>query len=1038
MKLDKNFMIKFKLSSIFICFIVISLSYSQRISAQNSNLRGTVKDVEGAPLIGVNVVQKGTTNGTVTNVDGNFSIDVPANTVLVFTYIGFSSKEELRNGRNFMEVTLSEDHHVLEEVVVTALGLKRAERSLGYAVSQIESDAINTNKTVNVQSALMGKVAGLDIGEAATGIGGSKRTVIRGISSISTSGDSSPLWVVDGIPISSGSFGRSSDAMGGIDYGDGVSGLNPDDIESISVLKGNAAAALYGSRASNGVIIVTTKSGTTARKGYSIDISSTTSLSTINDLTDWQYEYGQGRDGVRPTSQQEALVTGVSTWGEKLDGKPTVQFDGIERPYSAQKNNMKNFYSNALLTSNTLAISRNMENTNFRLSFGHTDSKDFVETGKFIKRNVSVNAGTQIDWFSVDLSSMYIYEGAKNRQYVGGNVRNANYTLTLIPSNINVLDMKPGYHPDGTELIFTDGAVTNPYFVIDRVYEEDSKNRLMNSITLKAEPFKDFYLQGRLLQDYYFFRRMNYQPEGMNWQPFGGELRELWQEFQEMNYEFTTGYRTTANQLSFNAMLGGNIMHRLARSNSDSGTPFVIPGIYTLNNTLTKTPSMGKVESQTNSLFGMAEFGYNNYLYLTLTGRNDWFSTLPIDNNNLFYPSASLSFVFTDAFKLPENIISYGKLRSSFARVSGGAEPYSLDLEYGLDSKNYNGQVLQKINSSEIPNKKLRPLISSEYEIGLESRLFNGLLYFDVAYYNKQVRDDIVSVTVSNTTGYSEAIMNTGNINNYGVEAMVEVKPINNRKFVWTSTAVFAKNYNKVIGLGGDIKSIQIGRAKNDGVFINIDEGQPYGVIKGSVYKRDEKGNIIFDKSGYPIVGDGSTILGVGYHDVIAGWTNKFDFGNVSLSFLLDGKFGGKIYSQTNRWAYTAGKHKNTLNGRKNGIIGVGVKEDGSVNDTRIDPVNISSYYSRLASIAEEFVFDASYIKFREIALTYYLPGKILQKTPLTRASVSLTGRNLFYLMNKLDNISPESHVSSSNVQGLENSGYPEARTFGVNLNITF
>lgn len=346
--------------------------------------------------------------------------------------------------------------------------------------------------------------------------------------------------------------------------------------------------------------------------------------------------------------------------------------------------------------------------------------------------------------------------------------------------------------------------------------------------------------------------------------------------------------------------------------------------------------------------------------------------------------------------------------------------------------------MLQKINSSEIPNKKLRPLISSEYEIGLESRLFNGLLYFDVAYYNKQVRDDIVSVTVSNTTGYSEAIMNTGNINNYGVEAMVEVKPINNRKFVWTSTAVFAKNYNKVIGLGGDIKSIQIGRAKNDGVFINIDEGQPYGVIKGSVYKRDEKGNIIFDKSGYPIVGDGSTILGVGYHDVIAGWTNKFDFGNVSLSFLLDGKFGGKIYSQTNRWAYTAGKHKNTLNGRENGIIGVGVKEDGSVNDTRIDPVNISSYYSRLASIAEEFVFDASYIKFREIALTYYLPGKILQKTPLTRASVSLTGRNLFYLMNKLDNISPESHVSSSNVQGLENSGYPEARTFGVNLNITF
>jgi TonB-linked SusC/RagA family outer membrane protein len=1013
-------------------------AFSTKAMAQNSTLRGTVKDSDGLTLIGVNVVEKGTTNGTVTDMNGNFSINVPANATIVFTYIGFSSKEESRDGRNFMEVILSEDSRVLEEVVVTALGLKKAERNLGYAVTQIESDAINTNKTVNVQSALMGKVAGLDIGEAATGIGGSKKIVIRGISSISTSGDSSPLWVVDGIPINSGSFGRSSDAMGGIDYGDGISGLNPDDIESISVLKGNAAAALYGSRASNGVIIVTTKSGTVNRKGYSVEISSTTNFSTINDMTDWQYEYGQGRNGVRPSSQQEALVTGVSSWGEKLDGKSTVQFDGVERPYSAQKNNMKNFYSDALLSSNTIAISRNLEHTNFRLSFGHTDSKDFVETGKFRKRNMSINAGTKIDWFSIDISSMYINEGADNRQYVGGNVRNANYTLTLIPSNINVLDMKPGYNPDGSEIIFTDGAVTNPYFVIDRVSEEDSKNRLLNAVTLRAEPLKDLYVQGKLLQDYYFFRRKNYQPEGMNWQPFGGELREYGQEFQEMNYELTAGYRTDINQFSLNAMFGGNIMYRISRSNSDYGTPFVIPGIYTLNNTLTKTPSTSKVESQTNSLFGMAEFGYNKYLYLTLTGRNDWFSTLPIDNNNLFYPSASLSFVFSDVFKMPKNIMSYGKLRGSYARVSGGADPYSLDLEYMLDSKNYDGQVLQKIGSSEIPNKNLRPLISTEYEIGLETRMFDGFLYLDVAFYNKQVKDDIVSVTVSNTTGYKEAIMNTGNINNYGIEAMVELKPIHNNKFTWTSTAVFAKNYNKVISLGGDITSIQIGRAKNDGVFINIDEGQPYGVIKGSVYKRDDNGNIIFDDSGYPMVGDGSTILGVGYHDIITGWTNRFDIGNFSLSCLLDAKFGGSIYSQTNRWAYSAGKHKNTLNGREDGIVGVGVKEDGTVNDIKIAPENLSSYYGRLATIAEEFVYDASYIKLREISLTYFFPNKLLSKTAISRASVSLTGRNLLYLMNKMENISPESHVSSSNVQGLENSGYPEARTFGLNFNLTF
>ncbi|MBO9683315.1 MAG: TonB-dependent receptor, partial [Flavisolibacter sp.] len=382
------------------------------------------------------------------------------------------------------------------------------------------------------------------------------------------------------------------------------------------------------------------------------------------------------------------------------------------------------------------------------------------------------------------------------------------------------------------------------------------------------------------------------------------------------------------------------------------------------------------------------------------------------------------------------NLIQYGKLRGSYAQVSGGADPYGLDLSYGLDDRNYNDQVLQSITTTTIPNKNLKPLISTEYEAGLEMQLLNGLLYFDVAYYNKKVKDDIVSVNVPNSSGYNKALLNTGNVNNSGFELMAEIKPLRN-KLKWTSRIVYSKNYNKVISLG-NIESIQIGAAKNDVVTVNIEKGQPYGVIKGSVFKRDDKGSIVYDKDGYPMVGDRSTILGTGFHDRIAGFTNRFDYGNFSLSFHIDGKFGGSLYSQTNRWAVAAGKHPMTLEGREKGIVGAGVKEDGKANDVLVTPDKLSSYYSRLTTIHEAFMYDASFIKFRELSLSWRIPKSIYQKITLSNASISLVARNLFYLMNKVDNVSPESSVSSSNVQGLENSGYPEARTIGFNLNLTF
>ena len=1015
----------------------------------SQSITGIVTTEGGEPLTGVTVNISNTlrqfSRTTTTNSQGRFKIDnvgAGESYTLVFSNIEYQT-QTLENfivkegAGNSVLIRLAPSSTSMENVVVTALGFKRQERKLGYSVSELKSEDVSTNKTVNLQSALMGKVAGLDIGESANGIAGSRRTNLRGISTISPNGSNSPLWVIDGVPLNSGNFGRNNDAGGGIDYGDGLSAINPDDIATITVLKGNAAAALYGSRASNGVIIITTKNGKNGSKDFAVELKSSLNVSKIVDMTDWQYMYGQGRDALRPKTQQEALVTGVSSWGEKLDGRPTVQFDGQERPYMAQKNNVKNFYSDAVLFSNTLSVAKSAEKYNFRFSIGHTDSRDFVSSGKYRKRNAQVNASTTFGLFSVNLSSIYMNELVNNRQYIGGNVRNSNYTLTLIPTNVSVNPMKPGYLPDGKELIITDGAVTNPYFVIDRVYEEDSKHRLVNALAFRFEPMKGLFTQFKIMQDYYFFKRMNYQPEGMNWQPFGGEINQRWNEFHELNYELTAGYDFRFSpDLALNTIVGGNIRKPKVSNINLYGTPFVIPGIYTLNNTITKTTSTGYSESQVNSLFGMTELSYRNYLFLTLTGRNDWFSTLPIKTNNLFYPSASLSYVFTESLNLPTNVFSFGKLRASMAQVSGGADPYSLDLSYELDDRNYNGQVLQGIATTTIPNKNLKPLISTETEFGLELQMFKGLLSLDAAYYKKRIKDDIVAINVSNASGFNKAVMNTGNIDNSGIELMAEVRPIN-KKLKWASTFTFSKNYNKVLSLGG-INSIQIGAAKNDPVTVNIDEGQPYGVIKGAVFKKDKLGNKIFDQDGYPIIGDRATILGRGYHDKIAGWNNRFSYGDISLNILFDGKFGGKLYSQTNRWAVTSGKHAMTLEGRENGLTGKGVKEDGSANDILVTPERMPSYFSRIAAIHEAFIYDASYIKLREFSLQYNLPKTIVRKTPFHNIGLGVTARNLLYLMNRLENVSPESNVSTSNVQGLENSGYPESRTYGVNLNITF
>jgi hypothetical protein len=433
------------------------------------------------------------------------------------------------------------------------------------------------------------------------------------------------------------------------------------------------------------------------------------------------------------------------------------------------------------------------------------------------------------------------------------------------------------------------------------------------------------------------------------------------------------------------------------------------------------------------------ELSYNKYLYLTLTGRNDWFSTLPIDNNNLFYPAAALSFIFSDAFKLP-SVISFGKLRASSAQVSGDTDPYQLDLSYSLDAFLYNNNLpLQLIGTSNIPNRRLKPLLSTDYEIGLEMEFFNNRLGFDAGYYNRQIKNDIVRTAVSSGTGYSTAILNVGKLENTGIEILLRGTPVRGKNFTWDMTATFSKNNNKIVALGEGTKGtpIQLATSKSGNAFVQLTEGERYGGIYGFSYTRDSaKGQIIYDSRGFPLVNSKAKFLGNSTYDKLFGFSNTFTYKNLSLYMFVDAKFGADIYSETNATAYKNGKHKATLFGRDGGFVAEGLNQAGGPNTVMVNPENLSSYYNQIGSITEQFMYDASFAKLREVALRYRFSNGILDKIGMTNASISLVARNLvtIYKDKDLENVDPESNIASNNQQGIERMGYPTTRNYGITL----
>ena len=994
-----------------------------------ATITGKVTDAEGAALAGVSIQVKGTNTGTTTNASGEFSIEAVKGNVLVFSYIGFTEQEVTVGDDTRLNITLTGGSKAIGEVVVTALGIRKESKRLGYSLTKVNGDVLTQAREVNVANGLAGRVAGVNVSGVNGGPGSSSNIVIRGVNSFS---GGQPLYVINGVPMDNSTRG-SAGMWGGADLGDGIGNINPDDIEEISVLKGSTASALYGSRASNGVILITTKSGA-GKKGIGVEFNSNYVMDEIIDHTDFQYEYGQGLLGVKPTTQAAAYQSGASSWGAKIDGANTPQFDGVSRPYSAHPDNIKNFYRTGSTFTNTIAFSGGNDNGNFRLSVSNLLNESVVPNSGIKRNTINLNVNGKITKkLLLQMVINYLIEKSNNRANLSDSPGNSNFGITFLPTTLDQEVLKPGDNPDGSEINFGPNVyTTNPYFAANKFVNDLSRNRLIASGSLRYNFTDWLFAQGRIGRDYYADRNTSVTPSGTAYYP-AGNMNEASNNLSELNADFLVGAnRKVGKDFDISLSFGGNMMKRSFENVWSSGDQFVIPFLYVLNNTKNKNTGYGLFRKEVQSLYYSAEFSYKNMLFLNTTGREDWFSTLPTDNNHLFYPSVSGSFIFTELLKM--NFLNYGKLRAAWANTSGDTDPYQTQLYYSISGNN-NGFPIGVINNANVPNGNLQPYRLNEFEVGLEARLLKNRLSVDVAWFKRKTIEEIVSIPASITSGYSGATINIGEMENQGVEFLITGDVFKKSGFTWTSSLNLTKLNNKVLKLAEGQNNLALGESRSRNAFVQHVVGKPASQVMAFDYKRDASGRIIFDANGRPQQGT-LEAMGSGYNDFFGGWNNDFTFKNLSFGFLIDFKSGGKIYSATDYYATGAGLHKMTLVGRETGIVGDGVDPTGAKNTVN---AKAWDYYGALANnVSSAFVYKADFIKLRQVVIGYNIPGSVFGKFPIQGMNISLVGRNLAVLKKDTPNIDPESNYSNGIAQGLELAGVPPFRSIGINLNIKF
>jgi TonB-linked SusC/RagA family outer membrane protein len=1036
-----------------LAFLLFS-SFFNNTKAQT--ITGTVSDETGKKLAGVSVAVKGNAVAASTDATGQYRITAGAKATLIFSSIGFTVMEVSVSNRTEINVVLSFTAKGLDEVVVTALGITKQARGLGYSATNVKTDELTINRSSNPLNALQGKVAGVNISALGTGPGGSSKIRIRGQSSIS--GQNNPLIVINGVPIDNTNFNGNTNGVqgGGVtsDGGDGLSSINPDDIENMTILKGAPAAALYGSRAKDGVIMITTKTKG-KNKGIGVTYNVNYTSESPLDYTDYQTEYGQGENGARPTTPNP--VSGVWSFGEKITpGMTHILFNNLTVPYVAQGSRIKEFYRNGQNLSNTITLASSGEKGGMHLSLSNTDNKGIMPNNTFNRKGLNLGFSYNLsEKFSFTGNVNYTKENNKNPPNIAQQDNTIPTTLMSLANTmpLSVLDENK-YNAAGNEYIYSRFQNrTNPYWIMKEQIHNIKRDRIFGNVAMKYNILSWLFVQGRIGQDYWS------RDEDVNNYPTGqasrgpapaGFVNGVFTQESRRSRESNLDFLISANRKfgDFDATLtgGGNQLRRRLDLNFVQVTDFVVRGLYTVQNGRAKDPVYSLFEQGVNSLYSSGEVSWKRMLYLNGTVRNDWFSTLSPANRSILYPSVSGAFIFSEVLK---NVgwLDFGKVRVGYAEVGsdGDVSPFSDQLFYGVNANSITNPLGTPVSvggsGNTVPNPSLKPSRVTETEVGLELRMFKSRVNLDIAIYKKITNDQIVNVQISDASGFVNTRINSGKSQNKGFEALLNVVPIKTKTFTWEFTANTSYNKTKVLSILTSTpgERITIGSHVFNGELRHV-VGQEMGQIAGFGYATDPtKGNQrIFQSNGVPLRTADLVLFGSALPKWTGGFLNAINYKGVSLSVFIDYKLGGKMLSGTNFNATRHGLHKNTLEGRVGGVIGVGVNQSGGAN-TIATPVQQYWEHLRSQALVESVVYNAGYWKLRQISLGYDFTKFIPAKWPIKGLKLDFVANNVLLLKKWVDNIDPESFgFGSDNQVGLENPSLPTTRSLGLNLNIKF
>lgn len=1044
------------------------------VFAQSRSITGTVTDSDdGSSLPGVSVVVKGTTIGTVTDIEGKFTLSVPrdANT-LRFSFVGYSPREVDITTLTVVNVALAKSAFDVDEVVVTALGVSREKKALGYSVAEVKGDELNKARggVSNPLNSLTGKVAGLQVTGASGNIGGSSKIVLRGVKSLS--GNNQPLFVIDGVPLEGTDFNTTDAARGagGYDYGNLIQDINPDDIASISVLKGPNASALYGSRASNGVVMITTKKGVKG-KGLGVTFNTSLGFEKVNKLPVMQNEYGGGYSDFVPAEINGKTYNTIDygtdeSWGPKYDsnidylswydlakwedggkvGDPTTS------KWTPSKNDIGSFFELGTSLTNNISISKAGENASIRASFSNMTLDGYMPNSSLDKNSFNIS-GTATDnkYYEFSANLTYLNQKANGRPETGYGDNNVMQKfIQWGQRQLDMKELKSMYHyANGTQAGWnrvgwddpTLNYSNNPYWSRYMNYQNDTRDRVYGNIGVKLNIIESLKFQYKLNLDY--FSDKQYERNAVYSQE-QSRYYEAQRQQHEINHEFMFMFNKKANDFSISVNAGGNLMSQsYERIDGESVGGLVIPEFYNLSNSKSTAKSTNFLRKKAiNSAFASGSFGYKSWAFLDLTARNDWSSTLPKGSNSYFYPSVTASLVFSELLNV--DAINFGKFRLGWAKVGGDTDPYRVLNTYTFyNSVNGNHAYILPLRSN---NDELKPEITTSYEAGLEMSFFDNRLSFDATVYYGETKNQIIPLSLSGTTGYTSQVINAGLISNKGLEFLVKGAPVKTKSFEWNVTATISSNKNKVVELLDGVDYFRLAAAPFK-VEVGAYVGEKYGEIMGTDYIYDDNGNKVVDADGFYEYTSGNVPLGSVYPDIMYGLTNSFRYKNLELSVLFDGQSGGNFFSTSYMWGVYSGMLEesaglNELGNPKRdpvenggGVLVVGKQEDGTDNTVRLEgQAWAEDIYTGPAARS---VFRSDFIKLREITLTYNIPLKA--SAFVEKLTVSAYGRNLALWGPDTKHFDPEmATVSSGNVQGIEGGALPSVATFGINVGIQF